>query len=107
VNAASKAQRQLVADASHSILQRGGILPAAARPADFLAQPFPVCVALLQGGLHFPPLRVDSEHFIDLRRVIAATGREPAFHKVGLVTDQANVEHEEKRTGLTGLTGFF
>ncbi len=97
----------LVADPAHSVLQRGGIFPSTACAADFLAQPFPVCVALLQGGLHFPSLRIDREHFINLRRIIASTGREPAFHKVGLVTDQANIEHRGKEDRIDGINRIF
>ena len=97
----------LVADLSHLLLQRGGIFSSAARAADFLAQPLAVGIALLQRGLHLAPLRVDREHFVDLRRIIAAASREPAFHKVGLFTNEADIEHGQEKDRINRINKIF
>ena len=81
-----------LADPSHPVLEGRGIFAPAPRVPDFLAQAFPIGVALLQGGLHFAPLRIDREHVVDHRLLIAAPRGEPAFDNVGLFANEPDVE---------------
>ena len=87
-------QRNLVADlAGRALPIRPDDLAATALAADFLAQAFAVGVALLQRGLRFRRSASTCSTSSILRRIVAATGREPAFHKVGLFANQADIEH--------------
>ena len=92
---------------AHLILQPGGIFSPAPRAADFLAQALAVRIALLQRGLHLAPLRVDREHFIDLRRIIAAASSEPAFHKVGLFANEPDIEHGQEKDRINRINKIF
>src|SRR6266404_8005926 len=62
-------------------------------PADLLAQPLAIAIELLQRRLGFAPFRVHPQHLVDLRRVIAAARRQPAFYKVGLFANEPDIEH--------------
>ena len=87
-------ESNLIADFPHPRFEFLRVLSLCPFPADFLAQSFPVGVELLQSGLRLAPFRIHAQHFIDLRRVIvAATRRQPAFHKVGLFANETDVEH--------------
>ena len=97
----------LVADLPDMFLQLGGVFAPAAGTANFLAQTFPVGVALLQRRLHFPSLRVDREHFIDLPLIVSTATREPAFHEVGLFTDQTNIEHRQEKDRINRINKIF
>src|SRR5882724_727677 len=109
----------LLVEPRRLLVQRGNLIPDLPHPrfdffrrfpfralaADLLAQSLSIRVALLQRRFGLPPLRVNPQNFIDLRRIFAPTRRQPAFHKVGLFADKSDIEHgRRKQTGLTGLT---
>src|SRR5688572_8962634 len=74
-------------------------------PANLLAQSLAIAIELLQGGLRLAALRIHPQHLIDLRRIVAPTRGQPAFHKVGLFANEPDIEHGKRnRTGLTGFT---
>jgi hypothetical protein len=99
--------RGLVADLSDALLERCGIFAAAACAADFLAQTLAVGVALLQRRLQFASFRIDREHVVDPELIVAATSREPAFHKVGLFTNEPDVEHGQERDRINWINKKF
>ncbi len=83
----------VVGNLIHAINELRCIFAATSFRADVFAQSVSLSVELLKCCFIFTPIGVDLQHFIDLRRVVSAASREPALHKVGLLTNETNVEH--------------
>src|ERR1043166_1450954 len=84
---------KLIANASHLRFEIFGRFLARAFPANFLAQSVPVRIQLLQRGVAFSPLRIESQQLIDARFVAAAARGQPFAHKLGPLANQPDVEH--------------
>ena len=52
---------------------------------------------MLDLGFQSPPLPVFIQQLIDLGSEVATTSRNPAFDKVGLFTNQADIEHAQEK----------
>ena len=67
--------------------------------ADLLGNAFAVALQALEFRLAPPPGRVDFEHGVDLQMERAAARGEALFYVVGVVADEADVEHSPSLSG--------
>jgi hypothetical protein len=97
----------LVVQGANTILEFVGNLSRTSENANFLAQPFSLGLSFLNFRDLMSFCSIYGEQFIYLGCVVAATGREPAFHKVGLFTNEPDVEHGQERDRINWINKKF
>jgi hypothetical protein len=83
----------LFADFPHTRFKLTGRFTPPAFRADFPAQPVSVRVELLERGLIFSPLRIDTQEIINLCFLGSAASCQPAFYEIRLFANETDIEH--------------
>ena len=83
----------LLTNLPNTFLELVGRFAARLFATDLFAQPFAIGVQLLKRGFHFSALRIDTQHFVDLRFIAAAACRKSLTNNIRFLPDQTNVEH--------------
>ena len=65
------------ATSTHAFFELAGVFAARFFPADLFAQAFPIRLESLELGLHFAPVRIDTEHIVDPGFIPAAARGQP------------------------------